>query len=165
MTISEADYKILWERAAGRCSNPGCGEDLTAILARPGAYHIGEMAHMIAKKPSGPRGGSDTYENLMLLCPTCHRRVDKAPAGEYPEGLLQQWKRNHEEQICNLGRNKKFESLAALKKAVTNILNENHILWRSVGPESRPPDVIHDQIFTLSGTYVKVIRSHLIINA
>jgi hypothetical protein len=114
--------------------------DLTVILGKPGAYHVGEMAHIIAKQPSGPRGqesgGPDTYENLVLLCPTCHRRVDKAPHGEYPEELLHRWKRNHEEEVRNLGRNEKFDSLAALKKAVSRILSENHVLWRTLGPES-----------------------------
>ena len=45
---------------------------------------IGEMAHMVGKKPGAPRyDGSmsdadrNSYENLILLCPTCHVKIDK----------------------------------------------------------------------------------------
>jgi len=140
MAISDVAYKILWGRAAGRCSNPGCREDLTVILDRPGAYHIGEMAHIIAKSPSGPRGqdagGPDAYENLILLCPTCHKRIDKAPPGEFTEGRLRGWKKGHEDGVRNQGKNERFDSLAQLKAAVSRLLIENRTIWLTLGPKS-----------------------------
>src|SRR2546428_9139485 len=106
MAISDADTKLLWGRAAGICSNPGCREGLTIILNEDRNYNVGEMAHVIAKKPGGPRGksggGADSYANLILLCPTCHTHVDKAP-GEYPEDLLKKWKSDHEGEIRKKG--------------------------------------------------------------
>lgn len=101
MPISDPDIKLLWGRAAGICSNPQCQKDLTILLEHVGAgYIIGEMAHVIARQPGGPRGrvegGSDSYQNLVLLCPSCHRMIDKAPEGEFPEDLLFQWKAGHE---------------------------------------------------------------------
>ena len=85
MAISERDVKLLWGRAGGCCSKPGCAIDLTKEVEGGDDYVIGEMAHMIARSPDGPRGraggGDDTYANLILLCPTHHREVDKAPEG------------------------------------------------------------------------------------
>jgi hypothetical protein len=100
MSISDVDVKILWGRAGGICSNPSCRIDLTVLLEERN-YHIGEMAHIIAKQPSGNRGvisgGSDNYSNLILLCPTCHTHIDKSPDGFYPVEQLHDWKRQAEE--------------------------------------------------------------------
>jgi len=139
MAISDADCKLLWGRAAGICSNPACRDDLTVILEGAASYNIGEMAHVIARKPDGPRGqkggGPDSYANLILLCPTCHTHVDKAPS-EYPEDLLRTWKKDHEAEVRNIGKQKKFESLAELKKFVNRLLVENGAIWKTLGPKS-----------------------------
>ena len=139
MAISDADIKLLWGRAAGICSNPACREDLTVILEGAQSYNIGEMAHVIAKKPGGPRGkvggGPDTYVNLILVCPTCHTHIDKAP-DQYPEDLLRNWKRDHELGVRNIGTQIKFESTVDLKKFVSRILIENGAIWKTFGPQS-----------------------------
>jgi hypothetical protein len=139
MTISDSDYKILWARAAGLCCNPDCREDLTVTLKNRHSYVVGEMAHIIAKSSGGPRGqaggGSDSYENLILLCPTCHTNIDKAPA-EYPERLLTRWKGDREDEVRTLGLEKKFQTITSLKENVANLLSENRALWKTFGPRS-----------------------------
>lgn len=140
MAIPEADIKLLWGRAAGKCSNPECGHDLTALLNGGSGYNIGEMAHVIARKSSGPRGvprgGTDAYQNLILLCPTCHRKIDKAPAGQFPEEMLLGWKKQHEARVAALGKQKVFKSKEELWSAVRKLLQENHNLWKGFGPHS-----------------------------
>jgi len=140
MTISDSDAKILWGRAAGICSNPTCRADLTAVLEQTASYNIGEMAHIIARKPAGPRGapggGPDTYANLIRLCPSCHRHIDKSPAGTYPEAMLHEWKRQHEEGIRAAGADRKFSTLEDLKQYVAPLLSENKALWKHFGPQS-----------------------------
>src|SRR5262245_46442332 len=132
MAISDVDSKLLWGRAAGICSNPQCKKDLTIILAQRASYNIGEMAHIIARSTGGPRGqnaaGADTYDNLILLCPTCHTLVDKGPS-EYPTDKLLRWKSEHEKSIRESGSSQKFDDVAKLKSAVTRLLQENHHLW------------------------------------
>lgn len=139
MAISDVDVKLLWGRAAGLCSNPDCKKDLTVILAQRGSYNIGEMAHIIARSAGGPRGraeaGADTYDNLILLCPTCHALIDKGPS-EYPPDLLHRWKANHEGTIRAAGSSLKFNDVAGLKAVVTKVLLENNSIWRSFGPKS-----------------------------
>src|SRR6185312_13137244 len=101
---------------------PHCRADLTVLLQGSGSYNVGEMAHIIAKSPDGPRGvaggGADAYENLILLCPTCHRKIDKAPEGEYPVELLCAWKSEHESAIREAGQRRTFDSVSALKGAI-----------------------------------------------
>jgi hypothetical protein len=141
MGISDSDEKILWGRAAGICSKPTCRQDLTVILEGKGSYNIGEMAHVIARNPGGPRGrargGSDAYANLILLCPTCHRTIDKAPEGEYPEAMLYNWKSEHENSIRSAGRERVFKSLEDLKTFVRPLCLENSTLWSRLGPKSQ----------------------------
>lgn len=139
LAIQAIDIKILWGRAGGRCSEPSCKEDLTAIL-ETGSYTVGEMAHVIGSKPNAargiPEGGSDKYENLILLCPTHHTHIDKAPKGTYPADLLHNWKKTHEDLISNAGKAKKYESFALLRFAVARLLSSNKAVFNSVGPLS-----------------------------
>jgi len=140
MAVSEADIKLLWGRAAGMCSRPGCNADLTRLVEGGRHYNVGEMAHVIAQAPTGPRGdgvgGTDAYDNLILLCPTCHRDVDKAPAGVFPEDTLHEWKKAHEGRIRGLGLEVRFASFDDLKGVVGLLLAENYQVWRTLGPQS-----------------------------
>lgn len=141
MSISDNDTKLLWGKAAGICSNPSCKEDLTAILMQSGSYNVGEMAHIIARSEKGPRGvsggGSDSYENLILLCPTCHRHIDKSPDGTFSVDLLHKWKQDHESSIRSKGSEMKFEKVPELKTQVSRLLLENEMIWKEFGPESK----------------------------
>jgi tetratricopeptide (TPR) repeat protein len=91
------DVKELWGQAAGRCSL--CRKPLVRELPLTGRFILGEQAHIIAASPNGPRGesgpGEEGYDNLILLCPDCHRLIDKAPA-DHPESVLRQRKEEHE---------------------------------------------------------------------
>ncbi|AWF80358.1 HNH endonuclease [Microbulbifer sp. A4B17] len=140
MAISEADSKLLWGRAAGICSNPSCRADLTALLLESNSYNIGEMAHIIARSEDGPRGetggGSDKYSNLILLCPTCHRHVDKSPEGTFTVEQLHQWKNDHENTIRHRMSEVVYENVEELKREVSNLLTENHMIWKEYGPQS-----------------------------
>lgn len=140
MAISDNTVKLLWGRAAGICSNPSCRTDLTVLLEDGRGFNLGEMAHVIARSPTGPRGvttpGSDEYENLLLLCPTCHRTVDKAPVGTYTVEMLHQWKQDHEKGIRANGSAPKFHSSVELKQYVARLLSENGTLWSNLGPQS-----------------------------
>ncbi len=139
MTINVVDIKILWGRAGGRCSEPTCDEDLTALVEN-GSYLIGEMAHVIGSKPTAargtPEGGSDEYENLILLCPTHHTHIDKAPEGTYPVEMLLNWKRMHEEVISNAGKISIYENFEQLRIAIARILASNKAIFDSFGPVS-----------------------------
>jgi hypothetical protein len=84
MSISPTDRKLLWGKAGNRCAVPACRRVLVAepTEADPEAI-IGEEAHIVARSEDGPRGGLiqrhllDRYDNLILLCPSCHTMIDK----------------------------------------------------------------------------------------
>lgn len=140
MTTSDSDCKLLWGRAAGFCSYPGCAGDLTIMLSNFVGFNVGEMAHVIAHSPGGPRGrpggGSDNYGNLILLCPTCHRTVDKAPSGMFTEAMLLDWKAKHEKKRRQIGSEVVFETIDQLKASVSRRLQENRQVWTTFGPNS-----------------------------
>lgn len=173
MAISDNTSKLLWGRAAGICSNPACREDLTVLVEGNRSFNVGEMAHVIARSQEGPRGesggGSDEYENLVLLCPTCHRTIDKAPDGIYPPERLHRWKTDHELAIRQSGANQVFHSSRELKSFVALSLAENNALWRSIGPSSAaaisdPGSNLHDA-WTLRKLDTLVPNNTKIINA
>ncbi|MBI5498475.1 MAG: hypothetical protein HY904_25965 [Deltaproteobacteria bacterium] len=105
--ISPKDAKLLWGLAAARCSKPDCRRHLVAHpTAGDPAKVLGEMAHIVAEKPGGPRGDAtfpvdqrNAYANLILLCPTHHTEIDGQPLA-YPVALLHQWKAEHERWIA-----------------------------------------------------------------
>jgi hypothetical protein len=95
--------KLLWGRAAGRCAMADCRVEL---FVTEGDYDpvcvIGEMGHIAASSNAGPRAhleldmrARDSYENLILLCRNCHRRVDTLKLS-YPRERLLEIKSNHE---------------------------------------------------------------------
>jgi hypothetical protein len=137
--LNPVDLKLLWGRAGGMCSRPGCSEDLTAIVEK-GAYIVGEMAHVMGRKPTARRGtvkgGSDKYENLILLCPTHHTHVDKAPEGTYPEELLYSWKAEHESAIRTAGKTERFAERSELKREIFRLLTANKAIFEALGPHS-----------------------------
>jgi hypothetical protein len=76
----EQDIKLLWGRAAERCSFPGCRIKLTQDKKLASAsFPLGEQAHIVGATKKSPRGKSnlikeerDSYYNLILLCPNQH---------------------------------------------------------------------------------------------
>lgn len=98
---------LTWVRAGGRCEFRGCNDLLWRDDLTMQAMNKAYLAHIVADKPGGPRGDpteSDRLKadpsNIMLLCDTCHRRIDgKKTWHEYPVDLLRAMKQEHEERI------------------------------------------------------------------
>jgi hypothetical protein len=140
MPVAEKDIKLLWGRAAGYCSNPDCRQKLSETNEVGESFLTGEMAHIIARNVGGPRGsgegGPDAYENLILLCPSCHRKVDKAPEGSYPAEHLHAWKAQHEAWVTNWSQANKVQSTRELMAFVSRLLAENKHYFDNYGPHS-----------------------------
>ena len=98
----------LYVEAGGRCEFNGCNKYMleNPLTLTPGNY--GQAAHIIAFRPSGPRGldGARPHDineasNLMLLCGTCHKAIDDNPMS-YSIKTLQHYKKTHESRVRNL---------------------------------------------------------------
>jgi len=160
VAITNKSIKLLWSNAAGICSFSGCTEKLSVEQAAAVApYTLGEMAHIKGNKPGSNRYDlsqsnvdRDSYENLILLCPTHHTLIDKEEnEAEYPVELLHEMKNEHESFISNRLGEEAFESIDQLKDKISIYMSENHQSWEQYGPLSdnarRNPN--NDQIHAL----------------
>lgn len=106
--ITEKTRLLLFVRAGGICEFDGCRQYLLehGPTFTPGIF--GEMGHIWAFSPDGPRGheGIDPSDlnhisNLILLCPPCHKHVDEDP-DRFTVAVLREFKRAHEDRIFRL---------------------------------------------------------------
>lgn len=143
MAIADRVKRQLWASSAGLCQNPTCRDDLFRVLADGAMTSIDELAHVIAQKPDGPRGDDqlalnarDEFENIVVLCPTCHTLVDKAPKQFSPE-LLLNWKKTHQETIRHALLTPVFNNRQELRSQVRTLLERNKGIFDEYGPHSR----------------------------
>jgi hypothetical protein len=106
---------VLFVRAGGRCEFDGCNRYLMEHHLTLADGNFGEMAHIVAFRTDGPRGQGprpaaiNSVDNLMLLCPHCHKLIDDNP-GDYSRQALKEYKASHEGRIrhvTDLGPNRK----------------------------------------------------------
>lgn len=106
--VKDSTRLQLYVRAGGRCEFDGCNEYLLAHPLTQDEGNFGQMGHIVAYKVKGPRGLSDrpadinNVDNLMLLCPPCHRLVDKEMPDQYDRETLEKFKQDHERRIFQL---------------------------------------------------------------
>jgi len=96
----------LWGKAGGRCQYDGCNDPLWLDTLTQAEFNIAYIAHIIADKPTGPRGHPTSSEelksdisNLMLLCDAHHRLIDVSDVDGHPIELLRAMKDRHEQRI------------------------------------------------------------------
>jgi hypothetical protein len=130
----------LFSDSAGHCNRPNCHRYLFSD-SQMADYNIGEMAHIIAASGKGPRadyslGEEDkaTYDNLILLCPSCHTEIDKAP-GIFPKELIIEWKKNHRATIIQTIGIPRLETRGDGKTFVKGLLRKNKAIFDSLNPE------------------------------
>lgn len=104
--ISEKNKFLLWGKAGGRCQYRGCNKCMYEDNLTKAEFNQAYIAHIVADSQNGPRGDltrskllADDLKNLMLLCDTHHRLVDKHDIDGHPESLLIEMKSEHEDRI------------------------------------------------------------------
>lgn len=129
----------LFAASAGHCQNPHCNASLFEEN-QGGTVHVAEMAHVFAAKDDGPRGRADlspakrgAFENLIVLCSSCHTKIDKAEA-DYPPDMLLEWKSAHQAAIENLFGAVKFATRAEVLSAIEPLMLETSSLFNSLNP-------------------------------
>jgi hypothetical protein len=145
--------KLLWGRAAGRCSAPWCRVNLIAEETDyDPAVPIGEIAHVEAAADGGPRANSalsreqrDSYENLILLCAHCHARFDRQEKSHSVEAI-RRLKQDHEAwvkaSLPERGRSRRGW------RAI--LLRGDHPVDPATFEEALSPDHIDGGVFELS---------------
>src|SRR6266851_5993061 len=91
--------KTLFALSGNTCAYRGCEKTLTD----PAWNEVNaDIAHIRSPKTLGPRyepdypHDVDDFPNLILLCPGCHRLVDRLEPDKHPVELLEQMKAEHE---------------------------------------------------------------------
>ncbi len=100
--------KCLWGMTAGRCEFQGCNTYLGEHSVTKAEGNFGEKAHVEAVSEGGarykelmPNEELNSSDNIMILCPTCHKLIDEHPE-EYTVDVLKEMKRTHELRIYQL---------------------------------------------------------------
>lgn len=82
--IPEKTQKLLWLRSAGRCQYQGCNKVVYEDPVSKKLFSSAYIAHIVADSKDGPRGDeilspqlAGDLSNLMILCDTHHRLVDR----------------------------------------------------------------------------------------
>lgn len=106
--LREVTKLLVWGRAAGRCQFKNCRKSLDHdLLAGKADVNAAYLAHIVASSPKGKRGDpershklADDPANIMLMCDAHHRIIDgEQTSQDYPETLLLQWKKDHEDWV------------------------------------------------------------------
>lgn len=152
MAISVRVQRKLLVTSGGYCGNPACHRNLFDFFETGEITNIEEMAHIIGHKEDGPRGEDelplserDEFDNIILLCPTCHTTIDKNPK-LYPKETIRKWKREHEESIKRLFIAPRFETREKARKYLFPIFVENKAIFDQYGPFSE--NAAKDQMAT-----------------
>lgn len=103
MGVAVAEQRRVCQRSGDRCAFEGCRRLLTVVDPASGELVVlGEIAHIVAERPDGPRGMGpiddekrNKYPNLMLLCQEHHQLVDSQEA-VYTVERLRGMKEAHE---------------------------------------------------------------------
>lgn len=146
-----AAKRLLLARAGNRCSNPNCGVHLVTSDGTP----IAEVCHIEAISEGGPRYNPERViskedvrkrisdlDNLIILCPNCHRLVDSDPV-TYDADWLRAAREEHERKVLNHLESKSDPTPKELSRTVTsfhqslnvwrgNIENANEEFWQSL---------------------------------
>lgn len=128
----------LFAESAGHCQNPSCLENLLIDLEHS-EFHIAELAHIIASSAEGPRGlaGTDdqnALSNLVVLCPNCHTKVDKAPL-DVPSDMLGIWKYEHAQKIESVFGVSKYLTRPEARLHIEKLLNSNKLIFEYCSPD------------------------------
>lgn len=100
---TENEILSLWVHCGGRCTL--CGKDLlrNPLSGDPDKY--GELAHIVAHSPGGPRANGkfaydelESTDNIIVLCRDCHKGIDSNPE-KYPEDWLKRKKAQRENKV------------------------------------------------------------------
>jgi hypothetical protein len=135
----------LFATSAGYCQNPGCQRDLFLDTGSK-RIHIAEMAHVFAATDDGPRANTrlsekerGAFDNLILLCPSCHTLIDKAEV-DFPPHLLAAWKRDSKAQLAKIFGARPLATRDEVLGAIRPLLRENKAIFDEYNPNREYKD-------------------------
>jgi hypothetical protein len=123
---TDATIKRLFARSGNRCAFPRCTIEIVQDQTL-----IGEICHIKASRPGGPRYDPDQttaqrhgYDNLILLCGTHHTVIDNDEEAYTVERLLKM-KTDHEQRAKPLPDDRTASGLQLLIDQSVNATNQS----------------------------------------
>ena len=116
--------RMLWSESGGYCMNPGC----EARLFSEDGTNLSDRAHIVPDAEGGP----PSFENLLLLCQSCHRLVDTNRTSGTVE-TLRSWKTQRQQDLTQRFE-RRYDSFESLRADVVPILTRNEQLFTHYGP-------------------------------
>ena len=149
--IPKSVKRDLWFAAHGRCEFAGCNKVLFKHGITMDECNISNYAHIIGDSPKGPRGDekqskelAKDINNLILLCPECHKLID-SDEEKYTVEVLRNMKREHEKRILlvtGIQPNMKSLVVAYGPKIGTDTPHfHKDVLFNTIFPERYPADL------------------------
>lgn len=137
--LSTDQDRQLFIESAGTCLL--CTTSLFPGTPAGRSIQVAERAHVIPHSSDGPRGKAardgiavDEPSNLVLLCPTCHTKVDKAPEA-YPVSTLLAQKLRRAAAVARIGGVVEFSTRADARSVAVELLNANRATFDAYGPD------------------------------
>ncbi len=134
---------LLFSESGGYCQNPQCRVELH-LLVDGDRQHQAEFAHIIPAQTGGPRAAEDPAlteqeraqpENILVLCPSCHTTIDKAPVA-YPAALLREWKQQSQKARTQAFGTPVFDTRADARVYIEPLLDANKTVFDRYGPRA-----------------------------
>lgn len=140
----------LWILSGNECAFDACTERL---ICEDGAF-IGEVAHIHGVEPSSPRHDPAldrqalrAVDNLMLLCPKHHTRIDHVNShGKYPAPMLRRMKRKHEDRFRAAAAYIEAQFTDHTRAATVRYATTLDALHAAIGVDKLTPDEKHDDV-------------------
>lgn len=171
MSVPDKDLKMLWANSGNQCAFPKCNIILAQKEENGEKIIVGENAHIKGKKPDSPRYDinmndkeRDSYENLILLCSTHHKRIDDAPETHTVEKLLE-IKIQHEEKVSQIRKeaeiNITFIELESITKFLTSTDTQIEDTIKIISPKDK---IKKNQLSKSIEEYIKIgmLKSKLV---
>ncbi len=126
----QSTIKKLYGLSGNQCAAPRCNNQLVMIDEDTNKKTItSNVCHIEAASPNGPRYNQNMtneerhhFNNLILLCSTCHIIIDKKDnESKYTVDLLKKWKIDHENKIRQITIQNNPTLLGQAINAIANI--------------------------------------------
>ena len=161
----ETRYR-LFAASGGYCENPRCTRNLFEANGSK-VVHVAELPHVFAAMEEGPRASAQlseaergAFENLILLCPTCHTMVDEAES-DFPIELLKKWKEAHADELVErVFRAPRYATRADTRAAIEYVLGQNRAIFQALNPDLDPEAIPEAEAAAWKAT----MREHIIPN-
>ena len=166
MAINDKDQKLLWAKAAGRCSM--CKKELSVEANSPsGNTLIGQNCHIIGEKlHNGPRHKSNLsekdrnrYPNLILLCSNHHIEID-GDEKKYSVEILHQIKADHEIWVQQALTQNDDTTSNKLYSDLINYITEKISLyhWEWLTDHSIRTIMLDESVIGMRDTVIRITR-------